>query len=264
MTWQEQARELSRDAKRKVPHCGADASAYISNSYKGVHLKCFRCGERLFEPHSQRTLKDIIAFKRDAAGAIRNTVGMPKTALPLSAAPDAAIAWLLRGGLMPETAEHIYGMRWEDALKRVLIPIYTDDKLSGILGRAVFNERPKYIMLQGKPSLFSQIKYASDCVVLVEDVLSCIAISRAGVSAIAALGTTITLQDAARIAEAASRVVIWTDPDKAGLAARAKMCAKLELVGAQCYEVYSESDPKALTAERIRQKIAQAEVSRRL
>lgn len=265
MTWQTEARALGKDQRRKVQHCGTDRTAYISNSIKGVHLFCFRCKERLFEPHSSRTLQEVIAFRQAATQRIREYTGMPRDSVPLSEAPDAAIAWLLRGGLAPETAESNYGMRWHDHIRRVLIPVYDVHRNShGIIGRAVFNERPKYLVLQGSPALYFPTNRLQDSIIIVEDVLSAIAIERAGYFSVAMLGTTISQDDAISLSALAQTAVLWTDPDKAGVASRATICSRLELSGIKVREAFSAVDPKLLRRQSIQEIIEASKPTTRI
>lgn len=150
-------------------------------------------------------------------------------------------------------------MRWHETIRRVLIPIYGEDgQLDGVLGRAVYGERPKYRMLSGAANTFFRAPWVdSDTCVVVEDVLSAIAVNRAGVNAVAVLGTAITPEHAAHITERVARVVGWFDPDTAGDKAWQRLRGKMGLYPVTLRRVQTSADPKTLHRQQIREALIQ-------
>lgn len=250
---------LRAGSKRKVAHCTNDATAYISNSNAGISLFCFRCGEKLFEPHGERSIAEILATRAVADDDINRAWGMPNDATELSNAPEAAIVWLLQGGLLPEKAEHVWGMRWHDKTQRVLIPVLgITGAMMGLLGRALDGQKPKYKAYQGTSSLFYATYHNADAVIVVEDILSAIAVHSAGYSAIAALGTSISPVDAGAISAVSDRVVGWFDPDPAGVNAWPKFRKRMGTHPVRVSRITSGVDPKRLPRSAIREKINEA------
>jgi DNA primase len=190
--------------------------------------------------------------------AARKTVTMPADAVPLTEGPREALVWVLKGGLTPEQAQNDYGMRWHEATRRVLIPVHHGIDLIGILGRAVFGERPKYRMLGGPADTIYRLPHrANKATVVVEDILSAIAVWRAGYNALAVLGTSITPVQAAEIAAAGSRVIGWFDGDNAGDAAWSKLRGRMALHPVRLTRIRTSDDPKRLHRAHLLRLLAQ-------
>lgn len=262
--WSADARLLTVGSKRKVSHCTNTPTAYISNSNAGVGLHCFRCGESAFVPHGERSLAEILATRwriEDQVSA--GPPGMPADAVSLTEAPDAALVWLLQGALLPETAEHKFGFKWHDGLQRVLYPILDQHgQCAGIAGRSIDPKMlPKYKVFKGSDPLYWAARRGDRDIVVVEDVLSAIAIYQAGYNAVAVSGTSLAVESAQAIAEYVDygdRVVIWLDPDKAGRAGWAKMRKTFGLTPCELVRVTSDADPKRLPRTTIQEKLREA------
>lgn len=255
MDWKDQAKLLRIGAKRKIVCCGRDPSTYISNSSKGVSLgPCFRCGHREFEPHGERSIAEIMATRR-AVEELASYEGMPSDAVSLDEAPREAWVWTLRGGLTPERAEADYGFLWHEKSQKVLIPIRNEQgQDTGIIARDVHNGRPKYRLVQGpREQCYSLIRGRDECVV-VEDVLSAIALSRAGFDVHAILGTHISRNHARLFGTGAARTVVgWFDDDKAGHAAFRLLRLRMALYPVTVRRVVTPHDPKLLSREAIQE-----------
>lgn len=239
MSWQEIAKSLPIGQKRKIPCCGEDATSYVSQDNKGIRMgPCFRCGDKRYEPHGPRSAAEILAARK-AVEEIAEMRSIPKRCIHLSHSdtPTEAKLWVLQAGITPELAETTYGMRYDPVTRRVNIPI-----TGGFLSRTVFNQRPKYIKAgASKTEMF--ILEGNEPVVLVEDILSAIAINRAGYKAIAALGTSITQTIAADLGKH-SCIISWTDADKAGDKAWVKLRKRMGLYPTVLHRIRTEKDPK--------------------
>lgn len=149
-------------------------------------------------------------------------------------------------------------MRWHEKTRRVLIPIHQSDRLVGLLGRAVFGERPKYRMLGGPAdTLFHAPHRPGEAVVVVEDILSAIAVWRAGANATAVLGTSVTPVQAAQIAERGSHIIGWFDGDAAGDRAWQRLRTKMALHPVTLSRIRTEQDPKELHRRDLRSRLTQ-------
>ena len=253
-TWQETARTLRIGSKRKTVCCSTDRSAIISNGDHGVSFYCFRCGRNEFEQHTERSIAEILKTRRAIEDlAAQQIPKMPSTAVPLTQGPKEAWRGVLKGGLTPEQASGPFGMMWHEETRRVLIPIYRNGDLHGLLGRAVFGERPKYRMLGGPAdTLYALPQHPVRVSVVVEDILSAIAVWRAGANALAVLGTTVTPVQAAEIAKGTKCVVGWFDDDPAGDKAWQTLRKRMALYPVELHRITTKQDPKRLHRSHIR------------
>lgn len=110
-------------------------------------------------------------------------------------------------------------------------------------------------MVQGKPTVHFPYKPQRKLIVAVEDVLSSIAIAKAGYDSVAVLGTSISDTDALAITRGVSHVVTFMDPDKAGRAGATALRRKLALYPVVCIKVTADRDPKYLSRVEIRERI---------
>lgn len=257
MEWKEQAKGLPIGSSRKTQCCGSGKSASMSNNSKGVSLYCHRCGRKEFHPHGQRSVAEVLKTRRILEALQSKPPHMPTDSVPITAGPPGAWQWVLKGGLRPEDAYFQHGFRWSEPLRRVLIPIKEKGKLVGVLARAVYGERPKYIMLSGpKDSLFDVGE--SPVVVVVEDVLSAIAVTKEGVRGVAVLGTSLTDTQAHRIASGASVAVGWFDGDLAGDKAWVRFRKKMAPYPVEVRRVRTDKDPKNLHLSALRGELRKA------
>ena len=249
MAWQDQARALPFGRRLKVQHCGTDASAYISNGPQGVRLYCFRCGETDFQGHEGQSLKWLV--ERQKAGQEAQERQSYPDVLPIQDAPPAGLLWGLRAGLSPEVLAE-YGFGWSEAMHRVVVPVLRRGvPTGGWSARAVLlGQSPKYIAGRGWAGSYTI--QTGPHMVLVEDVLSCIKITRAGIPAAAALGTNISPGELLELEPGLRAVTVWTDPDKAGRVAAGKLRRTFAAAGIKARVVQSERDPKLHSTQQIK------------
>lgn len=253
MHWKEVAKNIPLGQRRKIVHCSTDPSAYVSKNTKGLSLYCFRCGETDFEPISEHSIRDLVKKRQDALRELKE-ISKP-IGVSLTKAPDLAIVWLLTGGLTPEAADQ-HGFVWNEKANRILIPVKDRaGKITGILARGVHGEKPKYMLLSGKPSLHFTGPNIGDEVVVVEDILSSIAVRNAGFDGVALLGTHVSDTDAAAITENKNNVVAFMDPDKAGRAGFKTLRKKLQLYPVEIHKATADKDPKYISRAKLREAI---------
>ena len=248
MNWQEMAKAIPIGQSRKILHCGSSPAARISQDGSGVRLHCFRCGETDYEPHGVRSAAEILAARR-ATDSLAQERSIPRRALALNdpLCPSEARIWVLKTGLTPETATDTYGMKYDPVTRRVCIPLE-----NGFIARAVFKDNPKYLRAGDIPETY-ELKWG-DVVVVTEDILSAIKVYRAGFSAVAILGTSVSIPAAAVIG-AYSNVICWTDADKAGDAAWLKLRKRMGLYDTKLHRIRTSDDPKLLHINEIKDKI---------
>lgn len=179
-------------------------------------------------------------------------------ALSCTDANSSAMLWLLKAGTSPEEADH-NGIRWHEPTERLIMPIRNEQQeLTGVLARAVNGERPKYKLLSGTYDIHFPKPQLQTLVVVVEDILSSIAATRAGFDSIALLGTSLTPEQAARIANNRQTVVGFFDPDKAGKQALVRLRKALGLYPVSVYNAHEKCDPKYLNRQQLRNAIHEA------
>lgn len=252
MTWQELANSLPTGQKRKFQHCGKDASASCWKSATGIGFKCYRCDETGYEAFGVRSLSDALESRRafDNVSILSTQIPTPSVRLDDATVPAEAHVWVLRTGMTPTEASTVYGFRWHEGTRRVFIPINP----KAMLARAVFkDDRPKY-KLFGELNTTAYTVQGKDPLVIVEDVLSCIKIGKAGYKAAAILGTSVSPTILAPLAMRQRDIVIWLDPDKAGMAGRAHVKKALALYPAKVrYARTTDTrDPKYLSRDDIK------------
>jgi hypothetical protein len=251
--WKSLAKLLPYGQSRKFLHCGSSPAARVSQNPSGLCLYCFRCGESLFEPHGERSPAEILAARVATDSLVRDRE-IPSRAIHLTdpLCPSEAILWTLKAGLTPEDASVMYNFRYDPDTRRVLIPLD-----GGFLARAVFGEKgqPKYI-LAGNVNEVYQLRRGTEFVVVVEDALSAIKVARAGFSAIALLGTSVSAYAASKIGEYKS-ALCWTDGDKAGDAAFVNLRKRLGLYETTITRIRTEQDPKLIQTSEIIQLIGE-------
>ena len=252
MTWQEIASTLSTGTKRKFHHCGKDAAASVWKSAQGIGFRCYRCDDSAFEAFGVRSISEVMEA-RDAVNRIDiRTTRIPdgSTRLDDAEVPSEAQLWVLRAGITPTEASTVYGFRWNKETRRVFIPVNPD----AVLARAVFkDDKPKY-KLFGKLSQTAYTVQGKDPLVIVEDVLSAIKVGKAGYKAAAILGTSVSPTILAPLAMRQRDIVIWLDPDKAGMVGRGHIKKALAVYPAKVRfaRTTDARDPKYVSQADIR------------
>jgi hypothetical protein len=250
---------LTINGRRKIRHCSTEPTAYITRNLRGLSIYCFRCGFKDFVHTGEAALKDLVASRSAAIQHLQSIRGLPADSVALTDAPEAAIVWLIAGGLLPEKAETVHGIKWHPTSNRLLIPIYDrKHNTTGVLARAVGGEKPKYRMVQGSPTLYFPTIPRRPLIVVVEDVLSSIALAKAGYDSAAVLGTSISGEDAYALTRNVDTVVSFMDPDKAGVAGAAQLRKRLGLYPVTVVMATAHKDPKYLSRAALKESIDEA------
>ena len=250
--WKELANSLPTGGKRKFQHCGRDASASVWKTASGISFKCYRCDDTGYEPFGVRSLGDVLEARSAFDGIPLRVTQIPSGSTRLDDAdvPAEAHVWVLKAGMTPTEASTVYGFRWHEGTRRVFIPVNP----KAMLARAVYkDDRPKY-KLFGELNTTAYTVQGKDPLVIVEDVLSAIKVGKAGYKAAAILGTTVNPAILAPLAMRQRDIVIWLDPDKAGIAGRGGIRKALALYPAKVrYARTTDArDPKYISREDIK------------
>ena len=100
-------------------------------------------------------------------------------------------------------------------MDRVILPVWGEEGLLYWQGRALTQRDgvPKYINVTTKrKSVYFVVNMDSDTTVLVEDILSALAVARAGANSLALLGSSMNMGVQEFIKT--NKVRVWLDPDK--------------------------------------------------
>lgn len=269
--WLQFAKTVPAGQKLRIQCCAEDRSMLVSNTRHGYTGYCFRCKEHHFVSHGEFSLSELDRRAAEFALVQNKSVELPNDfSLDI---PQQEALWLLKAGISFEVAKY-YGIGWSARLGRIIVPTYENGKLVAYTAR-LQHGRPKYIEKSVDPTgcvfvsspellLPSYKEWAvakGPAVVFVEDNLSAIRVGRVAKRVVSLMGTsanTVQLDKAFSLRrgptwDTVGTVVVWLDPDKAGLTAQRTLCEKLQLFGVEVRSVLSERDPKYYSNAAIQQ-----------
>lgn len=268
--WLVKAQSLPLGGKSSIAHgCGTGRKLLIEHKEAGWAAWCYRCSEPGFVPKPKPSLAERIAKlsqQREVERRIMSNMAPPMPAVfSVDDWPDVAKVWLYKAGLDKDWIENI-GFYWNPKLERVVMPVLSD------LGSLVFwqargfdPKRPKYLSPELGPGMFKPVYKAvplrpdpgrrADTLVITEDILSAVRASEVA-QGWSILGTSLTPFSEAEIVKfGASRVLVWLDPDEAGVNGRRKIVPRLRALGIDAKAVRADLDPKCYPIDEIRRKI---------
>lgn len=255
MDWLKVAMGLPHGQSTRVncPHCHGSNTAGLSNLGEVFTFHCFRCKEKDAKPAPTMTPQERRAMQLEAEAFS----AAPPTLPPdfTEAIPGPGILWLAKGGLNHDDIER-FGFGYSPKMQRVIMPVYEGDELVAVQARALRKEQePKYlgqIRRNPRPAFRAAHRQPTDVLVLTEDMLSACRVSKV-CDAWALLGTNLVPSVLAAIGDSAyERVAIWMDDDDAGINARRKMRAQLQLTGKEVSLIQSDRDPKKHSLDEMR------------
>lgn len=242
------------------PFCGEKVRGkgfVVTRTKNGFFLWCFRCHAHRHLTRDGLSLSSVKRYMKARDNSHETTeettVQHSIVTLPpdfTTEIPTAGLMWLRKGNVTDEEIRS-YRFGYSPSLDRVILPVWGDEGLLYWQGRALKpgGRTPKYINVTTKrKSVYFVVQQNSDTTVLVEDILSALAVARAGGNAIALLGSHV----AAGVREfiKTRKVRVWLDPDKRKECVRfAKMLSAQALIAVPI--VYTTKDPKEYTTEEI-------------
>lgn len=254
--WLGHAKTLAAGRTTRIECCATDKSLLVSNDPKGYRAYCFRCGPQGFVAHGDFSI-DVLKRRRAELAMIHERVVKLPTDFTLDI-PTSEAVWLYKAGISAALARH-YRFGYSAFLRRVILPIYSNDELQGFVARSTINARPKYIEKMVRPSeavFVSDVQTVLDpiCgtdICITEDILSAVRVGR-HVRSIALLGTSATSSQLGRVMASVRRVAVWLDPDKAGVKAGQNVSRSLRLRGYEVRVIKTARDPKYYSNREIR------------
>lgn len=260
------AREQTRVGERKMfqHDCGDGNKLVVSRDTRGWSAWCFRCAASGWVPGPQETIGEKLARLKAATLADNSLAALPPTSMPglLNYTQDEwpawAKLWFYKAGLSSRDIALI-GAGYDQASARVVLPLRgPDGDLVWWQARAGEDRAPKYLS-PGTPNLLgcygklATARRTGYCV-LTEDMLSAYKVSKAGYYAVPLCGTSMRPAVVKHIVQehAKHTVVVWLDPDPAGLAGSNRAVRFLQSLGIKSFAVHSAEDPKMHTIQDIK------------
>lgn len=224
----------------------------VTRKRNGFSMWCHRCHTKYWFPvkcpSSSAILSELhkrVADARQAASVVTRKVTLPSDFT--TDIPASGLLWLRTYGVSEDEIRK-YRFGYSPRLDRLILPVFRDGELVFWQGRNLSSDtsRPKYMNVRSQRSdIVLFVNNHTSKVVLVEDILSCLAVARAGVSAVALLGSYVKmdlLRDVLVDADIAC-IKVWLDPDK-----RQEACKYAKQLRALGYSaspiVLAEHDPK--------------------
>lgn len=230
------------EARTQCPRC--DARHSLRTDEKGSY--CYACetwGPGKEQRRSARTKKDLEI----------NYISLPDDLQHLMPAEGKQI---LEKAYINQELICKYDLTYSPTFKRIVIPSVDHDVLLGWQGRSIYPDQlNKYWQFKAnKPNYFVSKGFDTlDTCVIVEDAFSAIRVGEI-IPTIALTGSifSYTIINRLRVTQRKSKVLIWTDNDKAGYKAAQQIKDLCGLVGISVIgTIRSDRDPKTYTEKEI-------------
>lgn len=251
-----------RERHEYCPFCGERIRGkgfVVTRTKNGFFLWCFKCHVHRHLTRDGLPLSSVKRFIKERnksqaqvadVSVEHNVVSLPRDFT--TDIPPAGIAWLRKGGVTFEEMKQ-YRLGYSPELDRVILPIWGEEGLLYWQGRALVNDgtKPKYINVKTKRShVFFVVGTNSNMTVLVEDILSALAIARAGYIGVALLGSYVGT-DVQEVIKT-HKVRVWLDPDKRKDCIRFAKRLSMYNIDASPI-VFTDKDPKEYTTAEIKE-----------
>lgn len=256
-SWLDEAKALDIGRSKRVDHdCGPGGTLKVDHKEHGWGAWCWRCNEKGWVPHPEESLAQRIA-RLTAVRAVEQEAARHVT-LPTPIETNASLwplearLWLYKIGMSNDDireASFYYCTR----LDRVVLPVRDGPRVVYWQARNLSPKdgRPKYLNpLVDKSTFFARYGQGKE-VVITEDILSAWKVGTVSEGA-SILGTSLSQAQLNQLLQRAKPVAIWLDPDSAGRKAAAKIYKQLTAYGVDARVIRSDTDPKLLTREEIR------------
>jgi hypothetical protein len=232
---------------------GKDRALIVTKTKTGWIWYCHRCGKGGF--HSvdglspRQTLNWLKSLKAKPVQC-QCQIELPKDFS--TEIPSDGLAWLLKAGLEESDIDE-YKIGYSRQLHRIIMPLYIDGKLVYWQGRSLTDptpQNPKYMNIyeQKREGVYFRIQDGTSDVALVEDILSCIRVSKV-MDAIALLYAYIPDKLVFELVKQYETVWFWLDHNKQRhMLERIK---RYRSFGLPVKMVDSKQDPKYYSEEEI-------------
>jgi len=249
------------------PFCVGRGTTQDTRYRLGINVRynlchCFNCHFKSRDALRDLKVTLIHDFPEEPAEPKKPERELPEDYEPLNGPKGAhwqKVAWryLVKRRLAPrQIRRHEIGISLVGrAHHRVIFPIYGNRKLRGWSGRSIVEATPKWLHSHGMEHAYSICKMsdAGRVVVVTEGIFDSLAVARATkyrTPSVALMGTRLTVQKYKAIADY-RKVVLWLDPDEAGMSAMSKIGADLADRGHAVTFVVSDEDAGDLKQSEI-------------
>ena len=239
---------VTRTTTGFVCWCHGCHKSYSVGGHTPSSSECFRSAGELKARLIQRRQKQLT---NDTKTILRTSVHMPYDVT--DELPTSSLVWLRMYNITQQEINK-YGLCWSPSLERLILPVR--DKSSKLVywqGRYFGRDRkqPKYINTKcSRGDVWFDTGDDATTTVLVEDILSAIAISRTGKArAIALLGSFVSDNLIVKLLSEDRQVCVWLDRDKRHDALA--FTKRLNVFGITAKTISTVNDPKCYKATTI-------------
>lgn len=247
--WLQACKRLAVGQTARFRCCGRTPAAVLFNKPEAWQMYCHRCKESLSERKQYVSLVQPEVLPR-VLPAPAKLIQIHQTSAELQA---QLYGFLVSKGIMPEMAGAVY---YSEQLKRLVWDLQNGTYLARVLHSY---QAPKWVML-GQPSQYAAaqpLQHPTELVVLTEDWLSALKTQWVAkrfcsqpVTAIALLGTRLSLPLKAKLIQLGKPVLLMLDNDEAGRAG-AKMVQRTLKPFLPVHDRVLRDDPKACNISEI-------------
>ena len=223
------------------PKCGSRDNL---GEYDDGSLFCFGC--RYYYPG-----KDSLKYVKQKVSPGAKPGGVPPMPEDVSTyIPEVPYSWLKKALTDEEILRHRIG--WSQERSALVFPVF-DNQGNLLMWQSRYfgdnKDYPKYLTKGLKGDILHMLgNHPSDRIVVVEDLLSAIAVSRVE-NSMPLWGSTINLATLTKVARYYKNLAIWLDSDKLSEAVKARGIATLLFNNVEV--ISTEADPKYQTQEQL-------------
>ena len=231
----------------------------VTRRHNGFSMWCHRCHTKKFirtTSPSPCVVRQYVHNKQEGnnqSNVVKRNIVLPSDFT--TDIPAAGLLWLRTYGVTDEEIRQ-YRFGYSLSLDRLILPVFRGENLVFWQGRNLSADvtRPKYLNVRASRSdVVMTINRGSSKVVVVEDILSCLAVSRAGYSCVAILGSYVNFdlfQPVLSVFGTDKQYRIWLDADKRKESC--KYAKQLNAIGVRAAPiVLPNKDPKEYSNEQI-------------
>ncbi len=233
----------------RCPQCaklGKDLHGDNLAVYSDGHSFCYSCGYT-------RSSKSLISFKGKAVDnnsqLVARNINMYLPSDCDVSYPSMALQWIGQYELTRNDLLN-HHVLWSEKVQRLIFPIFGDGELLAWQGRSFDKDRKKWYTIGKVEELFHILGKGNE-IILVEDVISAIKISKVGHSSMCLFGSNISIERFKHLSTLTKEVAIYLDPDKRKESL--KFNRRASLVGLKSRVIFSANDPKEETFERLKE-----------
>lgn len=252
--------DIRRHDRTVCPFCGTRTRGFIvKRHWYGWFLYCHWCntGRTITQNGlSFSTIHNMIKQRLKPApleeSHTLNSVSLPHDFT--TDIPEAGLMWLRSYRVTDEEISK-FRFGYSPGYDRLILPVYGDEGVKYWQGRRLSDDKsqPKYLnFTQSRTEVFFVVDNKHDTTVIVEDILSALAVSRAGYNSIALLGSHANDSVCSSFPGTTHRIKVWLDPDMKTKSV--KLAKRIRALGYTASAVLiGTKDPKEYLPEEVQQ-----------